>query len=155
MPNIPSRLKAVREAAGLTQDELARKIGSGRVSISRWETGQIEPSRHVLASIGYATGYSPEWLLTGLGPKRHEGAAETSIPYRAEALDAELLAGILEVIQEYLAPRKRWIPPKVYASVVLTLYQTLAQEIQRAPAAPGELHSRILPFIRVALAGLG
>jgi transcriptional regulator with XRE-family HTH domain len=34
---------ALRKALGLTQQELADKIGSSRVSVARWETGKHPP----------------------------------------------------------------------------------------------------------------
>ena len=41
---IPGRLVAARETAGLTQEQLASKIGVQRAVISKYETGAIEPS---------------------------------------------------------------------------------------------------------------
>lgn len=41
---IPGRLAAARETAGLTQEQLASKIGVQRAVISKYETGAIEPS---------------------------------------------------------------------------------------------------------------
>ena len=37
-------IKELRKKLGLTQQELADKIGVARVTIARWETGQKKPS---------------------------------------------------------------------------------------------------------------
>ncbi|RIK10733.1 MAG: hypothetical protein DCC49_02075 [Acidobacteria bacterium] len=49
-------LKA-RASAGLTQDELARKIGSSQAAIARWEGGSQMPSVRSLLKIADATGF--------------------------------------------------------------------------------------------------
>lgn len=38
------KLKDIRKAAGLTQIELAEKVGCSQVNIARWETGAHDPS---------------------------------------------------------------------------------------------------------------
>lgn len=41
-------IRYLRESAGLTQGELAQKLGVSRITILRWETGENEPrSRHI------------------------------------------------------------------------------------------------------------
>lgn len=36
-------IKIIREAAGLTQEELARAVGVDRVTVANWESGKTEP----------------------------------------------------------------------------------------------------------------
>jgi len=43
-PATPGYLRSLREALGLTQQELARKIGVNKLTISRWERGELRPS---------------------------------------------------------------------------------------------------------------
>ncbi len=51
--NFGARLRELREAAGLTQQELASKAGVQWETISRWERGAREPSwSNVLALAG-------------------------------------------------------------------------------------------------------
>ncbi len=40
---IPSQVKSIRKALGLTQQKLADVIGAHRESVARWETGRNEP----------------------------------------------------------------------------------------------------------------
>ena len=63
MAKIASRLKTLREAAGLSQRELARRIGQDQSNIRFWEsTGKI-PRSDTLVPIAEALGVSVEELL--------------------------------------------------------------------------------------------
>ncbi|MFB2830305.1 LexA family protein [Aeromonas jandaei] len=63
--NISDRIKAQRAARGLTQDQLAAKVGVTRVAISHWERGGAEPKGRYLNDLAAALGVTVEWLLTG------------------------------------------------------------------------------------------
>lgn len=39
----PTEIKAAREAAGLTQVELAERIGVTQAAVAQWETGGTKP----------------------------------------------------------------------------------------------------------------
>lgn len=39
----PKRLKAAREAANLSQNDVSRLLGHDTANISRWESGKCEP----------------------------------------------------------------------------------------------------------------
>lgn len=55
-PKKPFRLYIAewREKAGLSQERLAERVGTSKASISRWETGERDPTAKVLAAIAYA-----------------------------------------------------------------------------------------------------
>ena len=79
-------------------------------------------------------------------------AMDIPVPYRAEAIDAELLAAILATIQEAFAAKQKRLPPHVFAALCVEAYQ----EAQRNPGLRGDaLVERLQPFIRLALAGAG
>lgn len=46
--NVGERIKAAREHAGLTQEDLAKKLGVRAITVSRWERGQQTPSKKTL-----------------------------------------------------------------------------------------------------------
>ncbi|MDM8005506.1 MAG: helix-turn-helix domain-containing protein [Phycisphaerae bacterium] len=50
-PPSPGFITALREALGLTQKELADKLGVDKMSVSRWERGAIRPSEESLAAL--------------------------------------------------------------------------------------------------------
>lgn len=58
-------LRAARKAAGLTQDDLAKKIGVNRATLSKYESGAISPDLNQLCIIAAALGISPSSLLDG------------------------------------------------------------------------------------------
>jgi transcriptional regulator with XRE-family HTH domain len=61
------RLVALREAAGLTQAELARRAGLVRSFYARVESGRHNPSVGTLLKIAGVHGLSVSGLLDGLG----------------------------------------------------------------------------------------
>jgi transcriptional regulator with XRE-family HTH domain len=52
----PGRLRELREAAGLTQAQLAEKVGVGRDAVARWEAGVREPGWSYVLALGEALG---------------------------------------------------------------------------------------------------
>jgi transcriptional regulator with XRE-family HTH domain len=61
---LPAKLRDIRVRAGLTQDELAVKIGiKHRASISGYERGDREPPLPVLLNYARLAGVSLEFLV--------------------------------------------------------------------------------------------
>lgn len=61
------RIRTARKAAGLTQAELAEKIGSSKGAITYYEGGQRTPLTPIAISIAKACGVNENWLITGDG----------------------------------------------------------------------------------------
>lgn len=57
------KLKAARLAAGLTQGQLAEKVGCQQRDVSRWENGSREPLASTLKKLAQAIGCSMEDLV--------------------------------------------------------------------------------------------
>jgi transcriptional regulator with XRE-family HTH domain len=74
MAKIASRLKALREAAGLSQRELARQIGQDQSNVRFWETTGKIPRSDMLMPIAKALGVTVEELLGQPKPKRAQPA---------------------------------------------------------------------------------
>jgi transcriptional regulator with XRE-family HTH domain len=70
MASAVSRLKALREAAGLSQRELARQIGQVQSNIRYWETTGKIPRSDVLAPMAKVLGVTVEELLGQPKPSR-------------------------------------------------------------------------------------
>jgi len=47
----PERIKAIRAALGLTQQQLADAIGGTQITVSRWETGVSHPTGAYLKAL--------------------------------------------------------------------------------------------------------
>lgn len=66
--NTNARVKAVREAAGLSQDEFARKLGfKSRGAITNIERELTVPSENFLALVSSVFNVREQWLRTGEG----------------------------------------------------------------------------------------
>ena len=70
MANTASRLRALREAAGLSQRELARQIGQDQSNVRYWEQSGNLPRSDVLLPMAQALGVTVEELLGQPRPKR-------------------------------------------------------------------------------------
>lgn len=70
------RLAAAREAAGLTQVQLAAKLGVKADTVDAWENDRREPRANRLQMLTGLLGVSLGWLLTGVG----EGPDELTDP---------------------------------------------------------------------------
>lgn len=57
------RLTLMREKAGITQGELANRIGVTQSAIAYYESGKREPSVQVAIKIAQYFGVSVEWLF--------------------------------------------------------------------------------------------
>lgn len=43
--DLPKHIKSLRKQLGLSQEELAQKLGVSFTSVNRWENGQTKPSK--------------------------------------------------------------------------------------------------------------
>lgn len=59
----PSRIREARLKANLSQDGLARAVGTSQRNIVRWEKGHNVPRSEFLAAIAKATGQNIEFFL--------------------------------------------------------------------------------------------
>src|SRR5581483_3164179 len=71
-------LRNAREYRGWTQEELAEKIGTTSVTISRWESGVTFPSRYFRKKLSILYGQSIQEL--GLLPVDGAGQPRTVLP---------------------------------------------------------------------------
>lgn len=63
MISMGNRIKKSRELAGLTQEEVAEKVGVSRTAVTRWEQGEIEPKISNLVEIANVLNVSTDYLL--------------------------------------------------------------------------------------------
>lgn len=100
MGDYRAAIKAARERAGLTQEELARKVGCSSSTVRNWERGDTRPRSPALMAIAQATGVPVETLAAS-------GATERSVSFLAGApTDARVadlegrLAAVAELAEE-------------------------------------------------------
>jgi transcriptional regulator with XRE-family HTH domain len=79
-----TRLRSLRERAGLSQAQLAEKVGTDQTHVSRWERNVAAPDLATVRQLAAALGVYAVELLIGSRPKPRDwgrgGAAETPRP---------------------------------------------------------------------------
>ncbi len=84
------RLAAARENAGMSQKDLARKVGVKTSTMRNWEDDIAEPRANRLATLCGILGVSLRWLLTGEGDDVAPPTEESELPKDMTAVLAEL-----------------------------------------------------------------
>lgn len=125
MKTFNNRVKSRRDEIGLTQIQLAKKVGVSGVTISQWESGDYSPKGKNLYKLADALECSPDWLIFGeekqTKPESNAefiggfetwdrnsplGDDEVEIPFYMEV---ELAAGAgVTDIREYYGPKLRF-----------------------------------------------
>ncbi|MGX5731403.1 helix-turn-helix transcriptional regulator [Pseudoxanthomonas beigongshangi] len=66
--DMATRVRVARQRAGMTQSQLAERIGVSRGAVANWEVSQRpKPSASNLVEVATTTEVSVEWLATGRG----------------------------------------------------------------------------------------
>jgi HTH-type transcriptional regulator, cell division transcriptional repressor len=81
------RLAGAREAAGLSQEELSRRLGVKLETVRGWEDDMVEPRGNKLQMLAGLMNVSIRWLLTGEGDGL-EGPTEAAAALAPEAAEA-------------------------------------------------------------------
>lgn len=86
MSTIHLRIKRLREAKGLSMEQLADAVSVSWQTVQQWENGKTAPQRKRLGAVASALGTSAEYLLLGdlhSGPRHgtDEGRLETEVQY--------------------------------------------------------------------------
>ncbi|WP_308917335.1 helix-turn-helix transcriptional regulator [Jannaschia sp. LMIT008] len=101
------RLTGAREAAGLTQAELADRLGVSSETVGAWESDRAEPRADRVSRLAGMLNVSLMWLLTGVGEGTVAGTDDASLleaVIRAHK-DAALLSDRLRVLEDRLRER--------------------------------------------------
>jgi len=104
---LASRIKELREAAQLTQAELASLSSKSLETISNFERGKTTPSILTLARLSQVLGVSMKDFFDGKPPKKDRKPLLTAIQNKSEALkkqDQEFLLGVIDLLHK--CPRK-------------------------------------------------
>jgi transcriptional regulator with XRE-family HTH domain len=86
------RIAGAREAAGLTQEDLARRLGVRHTTVKAWEDDRTEPRANRLQMLAGMLNVSLMWKLTGRGDgvPDPEKASDPAPAPGAEALMIDL-----------------------------------------------------------------
>lgn len=84
---IGARIATIRKAKGLTQADIAERIGISRLLISDYERGKVRIYADILAKISTALGVSPDVLLAQKAYKNEGYIPNLKIAKRIKALE--------------------------------------------------------------------
>lgn len=87
------RLAGAREAAGLTQAQLARRLGVRLTTVEAWEADAAEPRANRVQMLAGMLNVSIRWLLTGEGDGLDAPTPPATLPPEVRAA-LEDLAGL-------------------------------------------------------------
>ncbi len=104
---VGQRIVEAREAAGLSQEQLADKLGVPLPNITFWERRAPAPRSEVLAKLASVLGVSIDYLLLGAEhapPKKKPGPAGRArkVFDRLDGLPRNQQAKILDVVEAML-----------------------------------------------------
>lgn len=77
--SFPRRVSMARNAIGLTQSELAKKVGVVPRQIAAYEGGEAKPRINALNNLAAALGTTPDWLASGKGDAPDIGHIRSTI----------------------------------------------------------------------------
>ncbi len=130
------RLKALRKALGLTQQELAEKIGIKRNTFAQYENGRNVPIDAVIKLICDTFRVNEDWLRTGAGEMFVEVSQHDEIQRMVDELlldDSDdlkrsLVAAILRLSPAQIRAAVEWI--KETFNLVEAEEPTIEEEVQ-------------------------
>jgi transcriptional regulator with XRE-family HTH domain len=107
--NFPENLAAMRKQRGLTQQQLAEKIGVHVVQLRRYEAGTSQPTLDVIRNMAVALGISADELLFA----KDERGPDDSLKLRFEAVsrfDPESKKVVQQVLDSMILQQeaRRW-----------------------------------------------
>lgn len=88
-----SIIRDARRRAGLTQDQLARRLGTSQSAIARWESGAVSPTLETLSRVVEACGLSLTIIL-GDADDHDLGLALTNTDLTPQERLEQLISGI-------------------------------------------------------------
>ncbi len=92
-----NRIRDLRKEHGLSQQELAQKLGVNQTAVSQWERGATTPSSTVMVDLCKLWDVTPDFLL---------GLSEEKKAPTIEQVDAEELQLLKEVVDQ-LTPEQQ------------------------------------------------
>lgn len=88
---IYEKIKMLREKAGMTQVELAKRLGLSRAAVNAWEMGITVPSTHYIIELAHFFQVSTDYLL---GLPEYPSIS-------VQGLTEREVASVLEIIECY------------------------------------------------------
>ena len=88
---IADKVKLLREKSGMTQAELARRLGVTRSGVNAWEMGITTPSTQYVVELSLLFGVSTDYLLD----------MPRGVTINVDGLSEREVASVLEIVNCY------------------------------------------------------
>ncbi len=92
--NIADKIQYLRKQNGLSQEELADKIGVSRQAVSKWESEQSTPDIEKIIAISDLFDVTTDYILKGIEPAQPSASVTAASLYSAFVLIFAVIAGI-------------------------------------------------------------
>ena len=76
---IADRIQNLRKTRGISQEELADRIGVSRQAVSKWESKQSTPDVEKIILLSEYFGVTTDYLLKGIEPLAQEDARNNNV----------------------------------------------------------------------------
>lgn len=132
--NVGDRIRERREKIGLTQTELARRLGIDKGTVWRWEAGRTSPQRGQLQRVAAMLGVTPAWLA-GSQPEAADAPAHWA-EFIEKYPEINLLDDETRIAMQDFAARsgmriRRWLDWVKLAEVVLQARPSPSHEAKK------------------------
>jgi len=80
--SMANRIQSLRKSKGLSQEELAGKIGVSRQAVSKWESEQSAPDLEKVVMMSDFFGVTTDYILKGIEPMPDKGQKDKNLTSR-------------------------------------------------------------------------
>ena len=78
--NLADRIQQLRKIRGISQEELADRIGVSRQAVSKWESGQTSPDLEKIVLLSDYFEVTTDYLLKGVSPTQAQTVPAQTVP---------------------------------------------------------------------------
>lgn len=155
--NLSDRIQSLRKAAGLSQEELADRIGVSRQAVSKWESEQSAPDLDKIILLSECFGVTTDYLLKGIEPAEYTagpGLSRTAGQALYLASAAFLAIGLFAAFGGWYAEQS---DSAIWGSMIVQVVGAIGYFAARmmspvqAPAALTRLDAALALFMPVSL----
>jgi transcriptional regulator with XRE-family HTH domain len=141
---LPERIKAIRLNEGLSQKEMANKLGIAVSTYQYYERGQRIPPADFIVKLINTYGVSPDWFLKGVGEMSDSGVKQS--------LNLDFMKEVIEAIEKVFEQEKASLSYNKKAELVILIYETLLKEEAKFKGKTREkfLRDNVIKFIKLA-----
>lgn len=136
--DLGDRIQMLRKQQGLSQEDLAARLGLSRQAIGKWESGNATPSIDNLLELASIFHTTADYLLTGQEPAAP--ASDCSEQPSDQASASETLEFMEKAQRSVVSRRSFWVGCTLSALVFVTLLCLLGYYIYRV----GRLETQVL-----------